>query len=86
MRSLVLKKRQNREPICVVEQGYPFLKIHYALVYFAEIDADKLESRSLFMNGVKLDMAEDWESLDWLFFFFAEAASCRNCCTLVRGY
>lgn len=38
-------------------------------MYFAEIDADKLECRSLFMNGVKLDMAEDWESLDWLFFF-----------------
>lgn len=83
---LCKKKRQNREPICVVEQGSPFLKLHYALVYFAEIDADKLESRSLFMNGVKLDMAEDWESLDWLFFFFAEAASCRNCCTLVRCY
>lgn len=63
------KKKQNREPICVVEQGYPFLKAFYARMYFDEVDADKLESRSLFTNGVNLDMAEDWESLDWRFFF-----------------
>lgn len=66
----------------LLKQGYPFLNVHYACVYFNEVDADKLESRSLLTDGVNLDVAEDWESR--LVVFFAKSASCRNCCTLER--
>lgn len=49
---LCKKKKQNREPNCVVKREYAFLNVPYARVYFYEVDADKLESRSLFINGV----------------------------------
>lgn len=67
----------------LLKREYPFLNVHYACVYFNEVDADKLESRSLLTNGVNLDVAEDWESR-LVVFFFAKGASCRNCCTLER--
>lgn len=79
---LCKKKKQNREPNCVVKREYPFLNVPYARVYFYEVDADKLESRSLFINGVNVYVAEDWES--WKAVYFAKSASCRNCCTLER--
>lgn len=61
----------------LLKQGYPFLNVHYACVYFNEVDADKLESRSLLTDGVNLDVAEDWESR-LVVFFFAKSASCRK--------
>lgn len=39
-----------------------FLNVDHALVYDDEVDAVKLESRSLFTTRVNLDKAEDWES------------------------
>lgn len=80
---LCKKKKQNREPNCVVKREYPFLNVPYARVYFYEVDADKLESRSLFINGVNVYVAEDWES--WKAVYFAKSASCRNCCTLEKN-